>query len=195
MGPSAHELRFPGSQPVSLASSNIGLLKKHRYFVTWKADGTRYMLYITTMGTYLIDRSFNVRRVQMRWPTAAPSGVHGRPLYNPVVLHHGTLLDGEMVVDEDKVSHEQTRRYLAYDIMQLSGEPLRHREFQVPASPTIMLPQNLGFRHRWQNLSGSRVFLSSAKHLALLTTGRLKAFIAFSGLSSRPFLAENVSPV
>lgn len=29
-------LRFPGSQPVSLARSNIGLLNKQRYWVTWK---------------------------------------------------------------------------------------------------------------------------------------------------------------
>ena len=29
-------LRFPGSQPVSLAKSNIDLLNKQRYWVTWK---------------------------------------------------------------------------------------------------------------------------------------------------------------
>lgn len=29
-------LRFPGSQPVSLAQSNIDLLKRRRYLVTWK---------------------------------------------------------------------------------------------------------------------------------------------------------------
>lgn len=30
------ELRFPGSQPVSLARSNLGLLNDRRYWVTWK---------------------------------------------------------------------------------------------------------------------------------------------------------------
>jgi mRNA-capping enzyme len=49
---------------VSLSRDNLDLLDKRRYWVTWKADGTRYLLLITTMGTYLIDRSFNVRRVQ-----------------------------------------------------------------------------------------------------------------------------------
>lgn len=128
MGPAAQELRFPGSQPVSLAASNTHLLSKHRYYVTWKADGTRYMLYISVLGTYLVDRSFNARRVQMRWPTAAPKS----PLqYDPAMPQHGTLLDGEMIVDEDKATGKQTRRYLAYDMMQLCGRPLRTAEFKV----------------------------------------------------------------
>lgn len=32
------ELRFPGSQPVSLARSNLDLLNKRRYWVTWKVE-------------------------------------------------------------------------------------------------------------------------------------------------------------
>ena len=36
--------------------------------VTWKADGTRYLMVLCEWGTYLIDRSFSVRRVQMRFP-------------------------------------------------------------------------------------------------------------------------------
>lgn len=130
LGPASmdSELRFPGSQPVSLASSNMDLLAKHRYFVTWKADGTRYMLYLSHLGTYLVDRSFAVRRVQMRWPTAAPD----TPLrYNPARPHQSTLLDGEMVVDEDQATKAQKRRYLAYDLMLLNGQPLRQKEFKV----------------------------------------------------------------
>lgn len=128
MGPAVAERRFPGSQPVSLAASNTHLLSKHCYYVTWKADGTRYMLYISILGTYLVDRSFNVRRVQMRWPTAAPkSPLH----YDPAMPQHGTLLDGEMVVDEDKATGKQTRRYLAYDMMQICGRVLRYSTFKV----------------------------------------------------------------
>lgn len=51
-----------------------------------QADGTRYLLLINTLGTYLMDRSFRVRRVQMRFPCP---GLKAR--------HHCTLLDGEMV--------------------------------------------------------------------------------------------------
>ena len=58
-------LNFPGSQPVSLNRQNLGLLRQERYMVTWKADGTRYMLLIMMSGTYLVDRSFKVRRVQV----------------------------------------------------------------------------------------------------------------------------------
>ena len=59
-------MSFPGSQPVSLDRQNLGLLRQERYAVTWKADGTRYMLLIQRWGTYLVDRSFKVRRVQVR---------------------------------------------------------------------------------------------------------------------------------
>lgn len=58
---------FPGSQPVSLARSNLELLEQMRYWVTWKADGTRYLMLLHRAGTYLIDRSNRVTRVQMRW--------------------------------------------------------------------------------------------------------------------------------
>ena len=33
--------------------------------MTWKADGTRYMIAIMRYGTYLVDRKFMVRRVQV----------------------------------------------------------------------------------------------------------------------------------
>ncbi len=57
---------FPGSQPVSLDRQNLSLLHSERYWVTWKADGTRYMLLIMHHGAYLVDRSFKVRRLQVQ---------------------------------------------------------------------------------------------------------------------------------
>ena len=59
--------RFPGSQPVSLARANWNLLALQRFWVTWKADGTRYMLFVCKWGVYTIDRAFRVRRTQMRF--------------------------------------------------------------------------------------------------------------------------------
>lgn len=47
---------------------NLQLLRQRYYYATWKADGTRYMMLITMDGCFLIDRSFNFRRVQMRFP-------------------------------------------------------------------------------------------------------------------------------
>ena len=52
LGVDPNNRRFPGSQPVSLAQANIQLLEERAYRVTWKADGTRYMLFILTVSTY-----------------------------------------------------------------------------------------------------------------------------------------------
>ena len=49
--------RFPGSQPVSLARDNMHELASREYHVTWKADGTRYMLLCMRDGAYLSTAS------------------------------------------------------------------------------------------------------------------------------------------
>lgn len=51
-----------------------------------QADGTRYLLLACRWGTYLMDRTFKVRRIQMRF--ICP---------DMKTRHHNTLLDGEMV--------------------------------------------------------------------------------------------------
>lgn len=43
------DLRFPGSQPVSLARSNIDMLNIRRYWVTWKVPPTSACLTHTFM--------------------------------------------------------------------------------------------------------------------------------------------------
>ena len=53
--------------------STVGAVNFPQVLLTPRPDGTRYMLLVAATGTYLIDRAFNVRRVQLRWP-AAPSG-------------------------------------------------------------------------------------------------------------------------
>jgi len=122
-GADPHECIFPGSQPVSLARSNLDLLSQYRYWVTWKADGTRYLIFIHRMGTYLIDRANVVTRVQMRWPMPLPPRGQGHPPPTAPVgpFHVGTILDGEMVVDEDPKTKLCTRRFLAYDMMVING--------------------------------------------------------------------------
>jgi mRNA-capping enzyme len=42
------DLRFPGSQPVSLARSNIDMLNFKRYWVTWKVSSSRKALAVTS---------------------------------------------------------------------------------------------------------------------------------------------------
>ena len=114
-------VKFPGSQPVSLGRDNMSLLKREPYSVTWKADGTRYLLMLMRDGAYLVDRKFSIRRVQMRFPL--PHKKFGTS------VHHCTLMDGEMVVDTDPTTKKQTRRYLAYDLMSINGEKVTQRPF------------------------------------------------------------------
>ncbi|KAK8273319.1 hypothetical protein V6Z12_D11G399900 [Gossypium hirsutum] len=86
--------QFPGSHPVSLNRDNLQLL-----------------------------RSFNFRRVQMRFPARHPNeGIGER-------THHFTLLDGEMVIDTLPDSQKQERRYLIYDMMAINTVSIVERPF------------------------------------------------------------------
>ena len=126
---------FPGSQPVSLSRKNSSLLMERRYWVTWKADGTRYLLLIHRAGTYLIDRSNRVTRVQMRWPAPLPVDPNTKqPIKDPKIVptfHSGAILDGEMVVDEIPGSNIKVRRFMIFDLMALNGESLVNCPFGV----------------------------------------------------------------
>uniref|UniRef100_A0A1D1YR46 mRNA guanylyltransferase n=1 Tax=Anthurium amnicola TaxID=1678845 RepID=A0A1D1YR46_9ARAE len=113
------KLQFPGSHPVSLNRDNLQLLRQRYYYATWKADGTRYMMLITLHGCYLIDRKFEFRRVQLRFPLR--SGTDG--------VHNYTLIDGEMIIDTLPTTGKLERRYLAYDLMVLNGESVVERPF------------------------------------------------------------------
>ncbi|GJZ59012.1 mRNA-capping enzyme-like protein isoform X2 [Tanacetum coccineum] len=72
-----------GSHPVSLSRIYANVLTLLSYFLmqgqlttleaavllyTWKADGTRYMMLLTRDGCYLIDRKFDFRSVNLRFP-------------------------------------------------------------------------------------------------------------------------------
>ncbi|KDO42158.1 hypothetical protein CISIN_1g005672mg [Citrus sinensis] len=116
-------MQFPGSHPVSLNSDNLQLLRQRYYYATWKADGTRYMMLITIDGCYLIDRCFNFRRVQMRFPCRNSNEGLGEK------THHFTLLDGEMIIDKLPDSRRQERRYLIYDMMAINQASVIERPF------------------------------------------------------------------
>jgi mRNA-capping enzyme len=104
---------FPGSQPVSMSVNNIILLQQKPYKVSWKADGTRYMMLIDGKDeVYFTDRDNSIFKV-----------VDGCPTFprrkTPHEHVNDTLLDGEMVVDV--VDHVPYPRYLAYDIVKFEG--------------------------------------------------------------------------
>lgn len=102
---------FPGAQPVSMDRDNIELLRQAPYKVSWKADGTRYMMLIDGPDrVFFTDRDHSIFKV------------HGMTFLNRKNENQhmtGTLLDGEMVIDEDPVSQQKIPRYLVYDIIAL----------------------------------------------------------------------------
>ena len=111
---------FPGAQPVSMTLQNLLLLKQFPYRVSWKADGTRYMMYIRDRDQiFFLDRKSDFFKVEkVTFPR------RGKP--NDVI--NGTLLDGEMVIDED--AHGRKRpRYLIYDIVCFPGTQIGQCDF------------------------------------------------------------------
>lgn len=46
-------------------------------------------------------------------------------------LHHNTLLDGEMVVDENLETGGRERRFLVYDVMMVDGASIVDKPFKV----------------------------------------------------------------
>ena len=57
--------------------------------------------------------------------------MRGRHNETSVPPHHQTLMDGELVVDEDIETGQRTRRFLAYDMMMLNGKSLVQKPCKV----------------------------------------------------------------
>lgn len=110
---------FPGSQPVSMDRANIKLLHLKPYRVSWKADGTRYMMLIKQeQEIYFFDRDNSCFQVDsLFFPSPKDLTKHIR----------NTLLDGEMVID--KVNGQSVPRYLIYDIVRFEDEKYGRRSF------------------------------------------------------------------
>lgn len=110
---------FPGSQPVTLDFNNLPLLHDKLYKVSWKADGTRYMMLIQGDGNvFFIDRDNSVFKVEnLTFPHVRD---HHRILRD-------TLLDGEMVID--KCQGKEYPRYLVYDVIMYDGKDVKNLYF------------------------------------------------------------------
>lgn len=112
---------FPGAQPVSMDKQNIKLLEQKPYKVSWKADGTRYMMLIDGANeVFMIGRDNSVFHVSnLEFPFRKDLRVH---LSN-------TLLDGEMVID--RVNGQAVPRYLIYDIIKFNAQPVGDCDFNT----------------------------------------------------------------
>ncbi|XP_075453955.1 mRNA-capping enzyme isoform X3 [Ascaphus truei] len=115
---------FPGAQPVSMDRQNIKFMEQKSYKVSWKADGTRYMMLIDGKNAvFMIDRDNSVFHVSnLEFPFRKDPRLH---LAN-------TLLDGEMIID--KVNGKVVPRYLIYDIIKFNGQPVGDCDFNIRLS-------------------------------------------------------------
>ncbi|TIA90040.1 hypothetical protein E3P99_01779 [Wallemia hederae] len=120
---------FPGSQPVSFTWKSLQSLEKQDYWVCEKSDGVRCLLLILMNGstqeqeTYFIDRKNIYRRVYgLQFPHHEDSTL-STPAAN-------TILDGELVIDHDEQTGEDTLRYLAFDLLVLAGDSLAEKSLQ-----------------------------------------------------------------
>lgn len=102
---------FPGSQPVSMDRQNLGLLREKPYKVSWKADGTRYMMLIDGKDeVYFLDRDNCIYKI------SGLTFLHRKDRDRHIA---DTLLDGEMVIDT--VNDVKVPRFLIYDIIRYEG--------------------------------------------------------------------------
>jgi mRNA-capping enzyme len=94
--------KFPGAQPVSMTRENIRFLREKNYMVSWKADGTRYLMAILGPGqVFCIDRDNAVFQINgLTFPRR--KDIHGHIT--------DTLIDGEMVLDD--VNGVKTPRFV-----------------------------------------------------------------------------------
>ncbi|XP_058064809.1 mRNA-capping enzyme [Anopheles bellator] len=110
---------FSGAQPVSMDMHNIRYLTEAPYRVSWKADGTRYIMLIARANEiYFFDRDNSVFSVRgIRFPT----------LEDPSRHLTDTLVDGEMVIDT--FNQQRIPRYLVYDVIYFANREVRKLPF------------------------------------------------------------------
>jgi len=118
---------FPGSQPITLRKTHMGLEKEadtpnirlEDYNVTDKADGLRCLMVVAKNGRiYLVDRSLNVYGTDRRMDDVS------------TVEWAGCVLDGEWVTTD--ATNAPMSRYYAFDIFNgRRGEDVSARPFIV----------------------------------------------------------------
>ena len=121
---------FIGAQPVSLDKDNIVKIREKPYHLSWKADGTRYLLLIQGRDNiYMLDRDncvFKVKNLSF-------------PKSNDISRHlEKCLFDGELVVDRVKTdpnnpnSHvTEYPRFLIYDAITFKDQEVSKMPFDI----------------------------------------------------------------
>jgi hypothetical protein len=110
--------KFPGSLAANLVRNDLKLLEKtNAYRLLVKSDGVRGLIFLTkyenSPQAIFLNRAMQFYSIQVKMKTS------GKDLFN------GTILDGELVYNTDKLQYE----YQIFDCIAFKGEDVKGKNY------------------------------------------------------------------